>query len=127
MSLTKTDLNITEFHVSGCKLVANVVYEAIICKSYPTLPRKANIIVEKVTELYKREIERVTDDFYSRFFANYDELFDWLNENVTTIPEIQELNLSQDEYDSGISVNNPDRSKYVFSSRYSPALPESDD
>ena len=52
-ALTKTDLGLMNeaYAVSGHSLVANVVHEAIKRRAYPTLPRKVDIIVNKVTEL----------------------------------------------------------------------------
>ncbi len=127
MSLTKSDLQLTNYMVNGASLVANVIYEAIKCKTYPTLPRKIDAIVEKVTALYKRDFERVTSDFYLRQFDTYDELMTWLKENITPIPEIQEMNLSKSEFDAGVTVDSDDRPKYCFTSRYSAAVPEDDD
>jgi len=127
MSLTKQDLQLNEYSTNGSALVANIIYEAIKCKAYPTLPRKIDAICEKATEIYKREFEKIGGDFYYRAFATYDELLNWLKEHILPIPEIQELNLSKNEFDAGITVDNPDRPAFAFTSRYSPAIPEDDD
>jgi hypothetical protein len=127
MSLTQKDLKVGPFPISGGELVAQIVYESIKCKTWPTLPRKIDIIVAKVSELYHREFERISDDFYLRTFATYNELRDWLKENILAISEIEEMNLSQTEYEAGIKVGDEDRDKFVFSSRYSPACPINED
>jgi lambda repressor-like predicted transcriptional regulator len=118
-SLTKTELGLTEYMVVGSNLVANVIYEAIRCKTYPTLPRKADIICDKVTFLYKQEFEKMSDDFYYRTFKTEYEIFEWLNKHIKPIQEIQELNLSQREFEKGVTVDDHERDKYVFASRYS--------
>lgn len=129
MSLTKTDLKLDgKFAVTGGSLIGNVVYEAIKCKNYPTLPRKIDIIVNKVTELYKREFDNfMYDNFYIKYFDTSEELHEWIKANIMTIPEIQELNLTQVEYNEGITVDDPNRPKYAFTSSYENTPPENED
>jgi len=127
VSLTKDDLQVLTIIVNDSNLVANVIYEAIKCKSYPTLPRKIGIIVEKVTEIYKREFEKISDDFYCKEFQSVNELVNWLYETIFVIPEIQELNLSQSEFESGIAVDDTERDPFVFTYRYSKPCAEDDD
>jgi len=127
MALSKEDLKLSIFTVSGNDLVSNAIYESIRCKTYPTLPRKIDDIVYKLTELYEREFERISSNFYLKRFKTYDELHSWLNINVKSISEIQELNLSQNEYDARVSVDDPDRPKYIFASRYSKPCDPNDD
>lgn len=95
--------------VTGSCLVSNVVCEAIACKKYPTLPRKLEIIVNKVTELYKREFKRnSSDDFYTIEFTSYETVYEWVRKNITSIREVQELNLSQSEINAGITLDTCD-------------------
>ena len=89
------------FMVNGSQLVACVMYEAIVCKSFPTLPRNAAKIVDRVIDLYKHDFDKITDDFYFKDFLHYDNLVEWLRNNILPIPEIEELNLRQREYDLG--------------------------
>jgi hypothetical protein len=112
MPFTQQELKLNHpFAISGDELVGQVIYEGIKCKDYPTLPRNADIIVAKVRDLYEREFERVSENFYLRYFASYTELHDWLWTHILPIPEIEELNLRQREYDSGL------RAKDVHSMR----------
>jgi hypothetical protein len=127
MSLTQQDLQVGPFSISGGELLAQVIYEAIRCKTWPSLPRKSDIIATKVSELYTREFERISDDFYLKTFETYDELYTWLKEHLLTISEIEEMNLSQKEYEAGVKVADESRDKYVFSSRYSPPCPRDED
>lgn len=99
------------FSVNGSHLIANVIAEAITCKEFPTLPRNIEIIAEKVKAVYEKEFERVGKNFYLRYFADYDELYQWLKKHLLTIPEITQLNLRQREYDAGYrdaDVERPD-------------------
>ena len=127
MSLTKTDLQLSGYHANGGDLVANVMYQATKCRCYPALPRKADIIFEKVTEIYKAQFEKIGNSFYLRYFPTYDDLFNWLKEYILPIPEIQELNLSRAEYEAGITIDDPERGKYAFCGRGIPDPLESED
>ena len=127
MLLSKTDLKLDSFFVNGSSLVANVIYEAIKCRTYPVLPRHIDSIVTWVTDIYENEFERITDTFYLKEFKTYHDLQKWLELYIKPIPAIQDLNLSQKEYDDDISVDDPDRPKYVFTSAFSKAIALKDD
>jgi hypothetical protein len=127
MLLTQKDLALEPFIVTGKKLVALVIYEAIMCKTYPTLPRKIDAIVNKVTDLYKSEFKRVTDDFYFKEFGTYDEIYSWLEKHLLAILEIEELNLDQEEFDLGIGVHDENRQSSCLSSRYTKTCPPEKD
>lgn len=101
------------FIVNGSSLVASVVYEAFQCKTFPTLPRKLDIIVSKVIELYLTEFQKVTYDFHCKDFATYEELFDWLHMHLLQIKEIRELNLSEAEAEAGIDVDGDARIRWT--------------
>ena len=133
MSLSKKELGLEEgnFIINGKELVANVIYEAITCKSYPTLPRNIETITNKVTELYKKEFKKFTlysEDYYTKTFKDYTELLDWLKDYILPIKEIQDLNLTENEIENGITdIEDRTRDKFVFSSRYSKAIPIKED
>jgi len=126
MSLSKQDLEVTNILVDGSRLVGAVIYTAIVCKSYPTLPRHVALIVDKVTEIYKKEFDKIAGDFYYKEFKTMVELESWVEEHILTIPEIIDLNLSQKEYDNGVKVDE-DRKQYTFVSRHSKPVIEEDD
>ena len=128
MSLSQKDLQLERpFIINGSELVASVIYQAIKCKNYPTIPRQIGIIIERVRKLYLEDWERFSDDYYCKEFETYNELLTWLEDNIMTIPEIRELNLSEIEFEAGITVDDPKRATYAFTSRYSPAPPENED
>jgi hypothetical protein len=120
MYLTKEQLGVKEYVVTGRKLVANVIYEAVVAMSLPRLPRDAETIIQKVIEVYRREFScPCGNEFHIRSFATYKELQDWIASYIMTIPEVQNMNLSQNEVDNGITVDDPNRGGYVITSRYS--------
>ena len=125
--LSKEDLRVADIAVNGRKLIANVIYEAIRCKTYPTLPRNAEIIAFKVKKVYQCEFENANESFYIKHFASRKELLAWIYEHIMPIPEIRELNLSQKEFEAGIDVDDPGRGEIVFTSRYSKDPPMEDD
>ena len=48
--------------VSSHDLVANVMYEAIRCKSFPELPRHAHKLLDDVKEIFEKDCESIGDD-----------------------------------------------------------------
>jgi hypothetical protein len=119
MALTKEQLGLKEYIVTGNKLVANIIYEATIALSLPRLPRNAEIIVEKVREVYRKEFKQSPgSEFHIRTFGNYDELVNWIKEHIMTIPEIRNLNLSDSEVERGVTVNDVNRGKFYLTSRF---------
>lgn len=120
MSLTNKDLNYTfPITVTCDNLIANVVKVGITCKEYPTIPRKVEIIIDKIGEICSKNFERLSDGFSYKEFDSYNSLEKWLYENITSIPEIQELNLTPEEYLAEIKVDDPNREHFVFTSAYS--------
>jgi len=113
--------------ISSHGLVSCVISECITCKTWPTLPRKAEAIVEKLTSLYMEEFEAVSDNFWLKEFRSYNELVDWCREKLLAIDEIRELNLSQEEFERGVGVDDEERGKFVFTDRYSPPCKKKDD
>lgn len=113
--------------ISGSELVGQIVYVGITCKSYPTLPRKLDIIIGRVTALYKEQFTKMHEDFYYKNFDSYQEIINWLTETILPIPEIQELNLSEQEFCAGVTVEDESRDEMFLMSRYSFAPRESDD
>lgn len=128
MSLSKKDLNLNgPFLISNNELIACVIYEAMKCKTHSTIPRKVEVIIDKVRTLYFETFERISDTFYLKSFENYKTLLDWISEYIMTIQEIRELNLSRTEAEAGVGVDDATRGKYVFCSTGSPSPLEGED
>ena len=45
--------------ISSSEFVANVIYEAIRCKSYPTLPRHIHKLADDVRDVFEAECESI--------------------------------------------------------------------
>jgi len=113
--------------INNKDLIACVIYQGIVCKTWPTLPRKADIIVQKLTTLCEESFERISDDFYLKEFHSYDDLCGWLKKELLSIFEIEELNLTHTEFEAGVKVHDESRAGYVFTDRYSPPCLSNDD
>jgi hypothetical protein len=114
--------------VTGNEFVSEVFRAIIRSYEIPRVPRKAEIIMSKLIELYKREFENaVHEEFYLRHFSSSDDLHTWLKTNLLAIPEIEELNLSQNEFAAGVKVSDESRSRFSFCSAHDSSCPFDED
>jgi hypothetical protein len=79
-------------------------------------PRKAEIIMKAV-------LDRIRVDFYNdnefrTLRIEPDKLYSYIDNLLKSIPEFVELNLSQIEYENGVKVDDENRHKYSFVTRY---------
>ena len=74
--------------VSSHDLVANVMYEAIRCKSFPELPRHAYKLLDDVKETFEKDCKSIGDDFKYRKFKDVNEIKDWLYKNIFPLTEL---------------------------------------
>lgn len=79
-------------------------------------PRKAEIIMQKIRDAFRSEAYN-DNEFYTAS-VELDSLYSWMKDKLFSIPEFQELNLTQKEYENGISVDDESRPKFCFTSRY---------
>ena len=86
-------------------------------------PRKADIIMAKARDLFRKDANNY-NEWYSLYIEE-DLLYKYIDELLKSIPEFEELNLSQIEYDNGVNVHDEDRAKYSFTSAYDVETPES--
>jgi len=127
-SLSQTELRLDPpWLINNKDLIACCVYQGIVCKTWPTLPRKLDVIVDQLRRVCEWTFERMSDDFYLKEFNSYDELRSWLKDHLLAIPEIEEMNLSDEEYARGVQVEDEGRAYYAFSDRYSPPCPAAED
>lgn len=82
-------------------------------------PRKADIIINKALEAFNQY------PTHGKIFGDSntvsiekDKVYDFCHEILYNIPEFLELNLSQVEYEKGISVDDENRPKFSFTSMY---------
>lgn len=79
-------------------------------------PRKAETIMQKLRDAFRSEAYN-DNEFYT-VLVEKDALYNWMKDKLFSIPEFQELNLTQIEFEKGISVDDESRPKYCFTTRY---------
>lgn len=79
-------------------------------------PRKANDIMMKVRDYIRNHPDCYNDNEYRTIRVQESELYDFVKDMLMSIPEFKELNVSQKEYDAGITEAEEDSFKFV--SRY---------
>ena len=79
-------------------------------------PRKAEIIMAKVRDKFREEAYNM-NEYYSLSISK-NKLKEWIHNLLISIPEFEELNLTQIEYEKGIKVDDENRPKYSFTSAY---------
>jgi len=90
-------------------------------------PRKASVIMQKVRDAF-RSICYNDNEWYVAEIPEGDVYFNTYNfikDLLMGIPEFVELNLSQVEFEKNISVDDENRSKYSFTSKYDKETAES--
>lgn len=83
-------------------------------------PRKIEVVMDKAKNYLTEHLEQpfnLDKTFWSRGFERKD-VYGFIHDMMFSIPEFQEWNLSQIEYEKGISVDDENRSEFSFSSRY---------
>lgn len=101
--------------ITESKLLATVAYCGVNQDPYNS-PRKLDIVLTKLKDIIRKEFPKVLYDFYIRDFTE-GELIKWLDNTLKSIPEFEEWNLSKEEYDNGVKVND-DRRGNIMVSRY---------
>ena len=85
-------------------------------------PRKADIIMKhvnsRIDSVFDIPIKR-DPEFKIRDFEDSNDLYKFVDELMKNIKEFRELNLTWQEYEAGVDVDNPDREDgIVFTSMY---------
>lgn len=86
-------------------------------------PRKAEIIMTKFRDSFREKAHN--DNEYYSIAIEEKESQKFIKDLLFNIPEFKELNLSQVEFDNGISVDDESRAKFKFSSAYDKYTTES--
>ena len=81
-------------------------------------PRKAEIIMQKVRDAFRSDKRCNNDNEWYSIRLPEKEVYQFVKNLLFSIPEFQELNLSQIEYENGVSVDDESRAKYSFVTRY---------
>ena len=83
-------------------------------------PRKIEVVMKEVREYLKEHLEQPLEHdktFYAKHFEAK-EIYPFIKDMLMSIEEYQEWNLTQIEYEKGIKVDDENRPKYCFCSRY---------
>ena len=97
MSLTYKQI-IQNSSMSLFTFTARDIIDGVIQEFFPC-GRKAEKITERIVDLCKHDFERFSDTPNSRNFMCYDNLMEWLTNNIIPIPEIQKMGFSDAEFD----------------------------
>ena len=81
-------------------------------------PRKAEIIMKKVRDAFRADKRCNNDNEWYSIRLPEKEVYQFIYDLLFATPEFQELNLSQIEYENGVSVDDENREKYSFVTRY---------
>lgn len=81
-------------------------------------PRKAEIIMHKVRDAFRSDKRCNNDNEWYSMRLSEKEVYQFIKDTLFSIPEFEELNLSQIEYENGVSVDDENRAKYNFVTRY---------
>lgn len=93
-------------------VVAGQIYE----QSPNRQPRKAEIIMLKVRDAFRKEAYN-DNEFYTVNIQR-DELYEWIKRKLFSIQEFRELNLTQEEFERGVSVDDELRPRYSITTAF---------
>jgi len=93
-----------------------VIGGQLFCQAPNRQPRQSEIIMQKVRDFFRNDAYN-DNEFYSLRIPE-SEVYNYLKNIMMSIPEFVDLNLSQIEFDKKISVNDENRPKYAFYTRY---------
>lgn len=79
-------------------------------------PRKAEIIMQKVRDSFRKTANN--DNEYYTVNIEEKKFYNWLHDLLFEIPEFKELNLTQIEFENGVSVDDESRPQFSFTTRY---------
>jgi hypothetical protein len=80
-------------------------------------PRKADIILKKVKKSFRKHSKNYNEFYFIEIEKNV--ILDFIKNILMSIQEFKELNLSKTEVENNILVDDPNRSRFLFISRFS--------
>lgn len=80
-------------------------------------PRNAEKVIFDVRDKFRSEAEKIDDFYFMRIEQT--EVYKYIDDMLKGIKEFVDLNLSQNEYEQGIDVEDDNRPKFMFTSMYS--------
>jgi hypothetical protein len=98
------------------RLLMFVIGGQLFCQAPNRQPRKVEIIMQKVKDAFRKDAYN-DNEYYSIRIPEADS-YNYIKSLLKGIPEFEELNLSQIEFDKHITVEDENRPKYKLTSRY---------
>lgn len=96
------------------------IVEAVAGTLYRMAPRNRPRGMDKIMSYVIEQLESVCVEVVNNryLFMTTEEFHEWLTDMLKRCPEFCNLNLSQNEYDKDISVDDESRPKFAFTSAY---------
>lgn len=96
------------------------IVDAVAGTIYRMAPRNRPRNMDKIMSHVIENAEQACVDVVNNrhLFMTHTEFSDWLTDMLKSCPDFCNLNLSQNEVDSGVSVDDESRPKYAFTSVY---------
>lgn len=96
--------------VSESDLIGNIVKESVRCKSFPSLAVSLPYIVRDVKLLVKEQFEDV-GGIKMKTFSYLEDLHKWLKTHLMNMDSINQLNVTEYEFEKGVSYSDTTRLK----------------
>ena len=97
----------------------------IYCLAPYHKPRFIDEITDEIITRFKTNAKTIGKDFFY-YEIELRSLYKFIEDLLMPIPKFRDLNLSQIEYEMGLSVDDDDRDRFVFTSAFD-TIPEDED
>lgn len=114
--MDKIEINDGVISVGLSDLLGSVAFYGVYQDPYHS-PKDLQKVIDKLKIIAESEFDNICKDYYYKEFNNRSSLYDWVDKKLKSIPEFVDWNLSQVEREKGIKVDDPNRSKILFTSR----------
>lgn len=101
------------------------IFAGVLYYMVPKQPRKFDIIMTKLIEIIDRTFTECVGSV-NMISVAYKDVHNWIETVVKSIPEILELNLTTNEFNAGVTLENREGADIVFTSAFS-VTPEGED
>ena len=113
--------NITLYERNVMRIIGGLLFDMAPNRQ----PRNAEIIMTKVRDTF-REKAYNSNEFYMLVLKDdKDTIYTFIKDMLMNIPEFKDLNLSYNEYNKNISIDDPSRETYKFISMYDKNIEDS--
>lgn len=103
-------------NIYSARLIVSKVASVIYKMAPHNRPRDISKIMSYVADEVDKKCVDLADNRH--VFMTCKQFDSWVSDTLMTCPEFRNLNLSQNEFDSGVLVDDDSRPKFAFHSRY---------